>query len=100
MSEVNIMNKIIPITDLRKTNEISSLCSKEDKPVIITKNGYADLVIMSSKVYEKLERTVHSEEQIKQDKFQPLEQDNCLGFIKVAACSFDVSINNVKKNKY
>ena len=92
------MNKIIPITDLRKTNEISSLCSKEDKPVIITKNGYADLVIMSSKVYEKLERKVPSEEQIKQDKFQPLEQDNCLGFIKVAACSFDVSINNVKKN--
>ena len=38
------MYKIIPITDLRNTTEISKLCNKEDKPVFITKNGYSDLV--------------------------------------------------------
>ena len=51
------MNKIIPITDLRKTNEISSLCNQEDKPVFVTKNGYSDLVLMSSKVYENSQTT-------------------------------------------
>ena len=92
------MNKIIPITDLRKTNEISSLCNKEDKPVFITKNGYSDLVIMSSKVYERLEKQTILESNILSKKIEILKQDECLGFIKVASCNFDVSINNVKKN--
>ena len=51
------MYKIIPITDLRNTTEISKLCNKEDKPIFITKNGYSDLVIMSLKAYELLEGT-------------------------------------------
>ena len=92
------MNKIIPITDLRKTNEISSLCSKEDQPVFVTKNGYSDLVIMSHKVYERLERRVTVESPLLQNKLEIKEQDECMGFIKVAACNFDVSIHNVKKN--
>jgi len=92
------MNKIIPITDLRKTNEISSLCNKEYYPIFVTKNGYSDLVIMSSKVYERLERKLLTENTILQNKIKALEQDDCFGFIKVAACNFDVSINNVPKN--
>ena len=98
MSEVVFMNKIIPITDLRKTNEISSLCSKEDQPVFVTKNGYSDLVIMSQKVYERLERRVTVESPLLQNKLEIKEQDECMGFIKVAACNFDVAIHNVKKN--
>ena len=39
------MYKIIPITDLRNTTEISKLCNKEDKPVFITKNGYGDYYV-------------------------------------------------------
>ena len=92
------MMKIIPITDLRKTNEISSLCKKENQPVFITKNGYSDLVIMSSKVYERLEKQSFVQENIPSNKIEILKQDDCLGFIKVAACNFDVSINNVKRN--
>ena len=92
------MNRIIPITDLRKTNEISTLCNKEDKPVFVTKNGYSDLVIMSSKVYEKLERNFSDTRLLVQNKIEILDQDNCNGFIKVAAANFDVSINNVNKN--
>lgn len=92
------MMKIIPITDLRKTNEISSLCKKENQPVFITKNGYSDLVIMSSKVYERLEKQTILESNILSKKIEILKQDECLGFIKVASCNFDVSINNVKKN--
>ena len=81
MLEVVFMNKIIPITDLRKTNEISSLCNKEDKPVFITKNGYSDLVIMSSKVYERLEKQTILESNILSKKIEILKQDECLGFI-------------------
>ena len=92
------MNKLIPITDLRKTNEISSLCNKEDKPIFVTKNGYSDLVIMSSKVYERLERKLIQESSLIQPKLEILDQDDCMGFIKVAACNFDTSIHNVNKN--
>jgi NAD+ synthase (glutamine-hydrolysing) len=92
------MNKIIPITDLRKTNEISALCNSENKPVFVTKNGYSDLVIMSSKVYEKLERNFTDQRPLVQQKLEILKQDECNGFIKAAAANFDVAINNVNKN--
>lgn len=48
------MPQIMPITDLRKTNEISELCHKEHEPIFITKNGYGDLVVMSIEAYERL----------------------------------------------
>ena len=48
------MPNIMPITDLRKTNEISDLCHKSQEPVFITKNGYGDLVVMSMETYEEL----------------------------------------------
>ncbi len=48
------MPKIRPITDLRKTNEISDLCHSMMEPIFITKNGYGDLVVMSIETYEQL----------------------------------------------
>lgn len=95
------MNKIIPITDLRNTTAISKLCNKEDKPIIITKNGYSDLVIMSIKSYELLEGTKIQKEIIKENnnkKIDCLLQDECMGFIKVAAANFDVEINDIEGN--
>lgn len=44
----------MPITDLRKTNEISELCHKNGEPIFVTKNGYGDLVVMSIEAYDKL----------------------------------------------
>ena len=41
------MPQIMPITDLRKTNEISDICHKSQEPIFVTKNGYGDLVVMS-----------------------------------------------------
>ena len=46
------MPLIIPITDLRNTNEISEMCHKSQEPIFITKNGYGHLVIMSVETYE------------------------------------------------
>ncbi len=48
-----VMPKIIPIRDLKKTSELSEMCQKEKEPVFITKNGYGNMVIMSMETYEK-----------------------------------------------
>lgn len=51
------MPQIRPITDLRNTTEISSLCHASREPLFITKNGYGDLVVMSIEAYEELIKT-------------------------------------------
>lgn len=43
----------MPIRDLRNTSEISNIAHKEQEPIFITKNGYSDLVVMSSELYDK-----------------------------------------------
>ena len=48
------MPKIKPITELRNTTEISEVCHSELEPVFITKNGYADMVVMSMETYDQL----------------------------------------------
>ncbi len=47
------MPVIMPIKDLRNTSEISDMAHKTQEPIFITKNGYSDLVIMSSELYDK-----------------------------------------------
>ena len=51
------MPQIVPIRDLKNTNEISQLCHAKDEPIFVTKNGYGDLVVMSIKTYELLTKT-------------------------------------------
>lgn len=48
------MPQIIPIKDLRNTNEISDICHAKQEPVFVTKNGYGDLVVMSIETYDRL----------------------------------------------
>ena len=47
---------IMPIKDLRNTTEISNIAHKAQEPIFITKNGYSDLVVMSSELYDKFAR--------------------------------------------
>ena len=42
--------------DLRNTTQISNIAHKEQEPIFITKNGYSDLVVMSSELYDKFAR--------------------------------------------
>ena len=44
---------IMPMKDLRNTTEISNIAHREQEPIFITKNGYSDLVVMSSELYDK-----------------------------------------------
>ena len=50
------MPQIRPITDLRNTTEISEACHARREPLFITKNGYSDLVVMSSESCDKFAR--------------------------------------------
>ena len=47
------MPKIMPITVLRDTNEISDTCRNLNEPIFITKNGHGDMVVMSIEAYER-----------------------------------------------
>ena len=53
------MPRIIPMKNLRNTNEIMDMCKKSNDPVFVTKNGYGELVVMSMEAYESL---THSNE--------------------------------------
>lgn len=59
-----MMPQIRPITDLRKTTEISESCHASREPVFITKNGYGDLVVMSMELYEELLETLAEDKAI------------------------------------
>lgn len=45
--------QIVPIRDLRDTNEISERCKKSREPIFVTKNGYGEMVLMSMETYER-----------------------------------------------
>lgn len=47
------MPVIMPIKNLRNTSEISNMAHKIQEPIFITKNGYSDLVVMSSELFDK-----------------------------------------------
>lgn len=50
------MTKVIPSTDLRnKYNEISRYCLRTGEPVVVTRNGRNDLIIMSPLAFEDFE---------------------------------------------
>ena len=77
------MPQIIPIKELRNTNEISRICHEKDEPIFVTKNGYGDMVLMSMETYERnmarvdlLNRIAEGEEDIQQGNL--LESDSVL----------------------
>lgn len=47
--------QMVPVKDLKDTARISRLCHETGEPVHVTKNGCADMVIMSAEAFEALE---------------------------------------------
>ncbi len=45
--------KILPINELKNTAQISQTCKESQVPIIITKNGYGEMVLMSIELYEQ-----------------------------------------------
>lgn len=58
------MPTIIPIRDLRNTTDISNLAHQKQEPIFVTKNGYSDLVVMSSEVYDRFARSARIDQAI------------------------------------
>lgn len=54
-SQENIIMNIKPSTAIRHDyNSFSKLCHETQTPVVVTKNGEADLVVMSHEAYQKM----------------------------------------------
>ena len=49
-----MLNPCIPIRDLKNTTAVSQLCHDTPCPITVTKNGYADMVIMSPEALDQL----------------------------------------------
>ena len=58
------MPTIIPIRDMRNTSAISEMAHKIQEPIFVTKNGYSDLVVMSTELYEKISQLNRSDQAI------------------------------------
>ena len=52
--------QIIPIKELKDGAKISDMCHSSNEPIHVTKNGYADMVIMSSDAYDELSRAANA----------------------------------------
>lgn len=52
--------QIVPVKDLKDTTRISRLCRETGEPIHVTKNGYPDMVIMSTETYEGLEKAART----------------------------------------
>ena len=48
-----MMPKIVPIRELKNTNNIAELCHSTNEPIFVTKNGYGELVVMSMETYDE-----------------------------------------------
>ncbi|QTQ11122.1 type II toxin-antitoxin system Phd/YefM family antitoxin [Treponema parvum] len=50
------MKTIRPVSDLRNNfTDISEIVHKTQQPVFLTKNGYADMVVMSMELFEDMQ---------------------------------------------
>ena len=74
----------MPIRDLRNTSEISELAHRKQEPIFITKNGYSDLVVMSSEYYErfaqinKIDQAIFDAETEVENGAKPISLDNAM----------------------
>ena len=73
--------KILPISELKNTGEISDICEAENAPVYITKNGHGHLVIMTLDTYERkmaklelYEKLMEAEKDIEEGRVTPAEE--------------------------
>lgn len=82
--------KIIPMRDLKNTVEVERLCTEENGPVFITKNGYGRLVVMNIDYYEKNVRKMDEAKTIL-DGLKDVKSENTV--------EGDTAISNIR-NKY
>ena len=55
---MHALPKVLPVNELKNTAKIMKVCQESEGPIVITKNGYGEAVMMSIKVYEQLFKQV------------------------------------------
>ena len=84
---MNCLPMIIPIKDLRNTSEISDIAHREQEPIFVTKNGYSDLVVMSSELYDKfakmnrIDQAIYESEKELEESGETIELDDAFHFL-------------------
>ena len=51
---IQSLPKILPVNELKNTANIMKTCQESPVPIVITKNGYGEAVMMSIKLYEEM----------------------------------------------
>ena len=51
---IQALPKVLPVNELKNTANIMKVCQETEGPIVITKNGYGEAVMMSIKVYEEM----------------------------------------------
>ena len=46
--------KVLPVNELKNTASIMKTCKESNVPIVITKNGYGEAVMMSVQLYEEM----------------------------------------------
>ena len=46
--------KILPVNELKNTASIMKTCKESPVPIVITRNGYGEAVMMSVQLYEEM----------------------------------------------
>lgn len=76
---MNFVPKVMPINELKNTGNISRICKESNVPIIITKNGYGDMVLMNIEFYESLIEKINTiillNEAVNDPKREENEQD-------------------------
>lgn len=49
-----LLPKVLPVNELKNTARIMKTCKESPVPIIITKNGYGEAVMMSVELYEEM----------------------------------------------
>ena len=54
-----MLPKILPVNELKNTALIMKTCKESSVPIVITRNGYGEAVMMSIDLYEELFAKLH-----------------------------------------
>ena len=46
--------KVLPVNELKNTASIMKICHESPVPIVITRNGYGEAIMMSIALFEKL----------------------------------------------
>ena len=73
---MNFVPKVIPINELKNTGNISRICKESNVPIIITKNGYGDMVLMNIEFYESLIERINTTILLNEALNDPKREEN------------------------